>query len=306
MTGCNALAGPVIDIVERTDPTVDLFITGYTHAPYLCLIDGRPVTSAWSYGILFTKIDVELNRVTKDMAVLGGFNVPNFRLVEPAADVAALIDKYQGLVAPVANAVIGTITTDISRSPNAAGESALGDVIADTQLAATAAPGHGEADVAFMNGGGIRANLAHAASGLEADGEVTYGEAWEVQPFNNRLVTMTLSGAQIHELLELQFVIGDILQVSEGFEYAWSSSALVGDKVDPAMIRIDGVALVLGASYRVTVSDFLAAGGGSFGTVLLAGTDRLEGMLDIDAFADYFVVHSPVAPGPQDRITLLP
>lgn len=130
-------------------------------------------------------------------------------------------------------------------------------------------------------------------------------------PFGNNLVTMTLTGAQIDALLELQFDNpepgrGDILQVSAGFEYAWSDSAPAGSKVDPTTIKIGGVPIDLTENYRVTVASFLADGGGIFGPVLLQGTDHLGGVLDVDALADYFAVSSPVAPGPRDRITRLP
>ena len=298
--------GEIVDIVERTDSAVDLFITGHTHRTYVCLIDGRLVTSSWSYGRLFTQIDVELNRVTKDLTPLAVGLWFNTRDVEPAADVAALIDKYDQLAAPIANIVVGTVSTDITSFINAAGESALGDVVADAHLAATAAPGLGDSDVAFMNSGGIRAHLTYLASGEEGDGEVTFAEAFAVHPFGNTLVTISLTGAQIDALLEQQFTTGSgVLQVSQGFEYQWSASAPAGSKIDPTTIKLDGVPMDPDQGYRITVPDFLADGGGNY-TVLLEGTGRLGGPLDVDALADYLATHSPVAPGPRDRITRVP
>jgi 5'-nucleotidase len=257
-------------------------------------------------GRLFTDIRVTLNRVTKDMTVDSINNKFNTQAgVTPDPVLTALIDKYDTLSAPLANAVIGTITSDISRTNNAAGESALGDVIADAQLAATAPAGFGEAVVAFMNPGGIRADLTYAASGAEADGEVTYGEAFTTQPFGNSLVTMTLTGAQIDALLEQQFVVNRILQVSEGFTYEWNASAPTGSKVDPATIKIGGVTVDPATGYRVTVNSFLADGGDGF-SVLVEGTDRLGGEVDLDALVTYFGANSPIPPGPQDRITMVP
>ncbi len=120
-----------------------------------------------------------------------------------------------------------------------------------------------------------------------------------------------MTGAQIDALLELQFdnpVPGssDILQVSGGFEYAWNASAPAGSKVDPATIKIGDVPIDLARDYRATVASFLAAGSGIFGPVLLQGTDRLGGAIDVDALVDFFAVSSPVAPGPRDRTTVLP
>ena len=87
-------------------------------------------------------------------------NNDRHRGVAKAPDLTALIDKYNALSAPLANDVVGSTTASgITRAANAAGESALGDVIADAQLAATSDPLFGGAVVAFMNPGGIRADI---------------------------------------------------------------------------------------------------------------------------------------------------
>jgi 5'-nucleotidase len=308
--GCGTLSGPLYDIVVGLDDAVDLVIGGHNNQRFACMdVDGKAVTMAYHSGRMFTDIDVTLNRVTKDMTVVSIDNKENFQDgVTPAADLTELIDKYDTLSAPLANAVIGDITSDITETNNAAGESALGDVIADAQLSATAPVGFGEAVVAFMNPGGIRDDLFVAEiSGGELPGEVTFGEAFSVQPFGNSLVTMSLTGAQIATLLEQQWVgqsFPRILQVSEGFTYTWDAAALDGSKVDPASIMIGGVPIDPGASYRVTVNSFLADGGDNF-SVLVDGTDRLGGEIDLDALVSYFGANSPVAPGPQDRITRL-
>ena len=229
------------------------------------------------------------------------------RDVPKASLLTALINKYNAIAAPLANRVIGSITTNITRTNNAAGESALGDVIADGQLEATLAQG---AVVAFMNPGGIRADLTYASSSAgEGDGNVTYGEMFTVQPFGNSMVTLTLTGTQIERVLEEQFPnctlpAARILQVSAGFTYTWNTAGGMCDKVDPASISINGVPLDLSASYRVTVNSFLADGGDSFPT-LAQGTNRVGGEVDTDAFEAYFAAHSPVAPGPQNRITVV-
>jgi 5'-nucleotidase len=304
---CNGgLTGAIADIVPQLDDAVDLVIAGHTNDEFICEIDGKWVTMADTAGRLFTDIDVKLNRTTKDMTVVSIENVFNLQSAEDAPDLQALIDKYVTLSAPLANAVIGTITADILRAGNAAGESALGDVIADTQLSATASAATGDAVMAFMNPGGIRTDLIYAASGTEADGEVTYGEAFAVQPFGNSLVTMTLTGDQIHTLLEQQWgAVTNVLQVSSGFTYTWSASGALGDRVDPGSIMLNGVVLDPATGYRVTVNSFLADGGDGF-AVLRDGTNRLGGEVDLDALVTYFGTNSPIAPGPQNRITVLP
>jgi 5'-nucleotidase len=303
------LTGPVADIVPLLDDAVDLVITGHTNDEFVCDINGIWVTMADNRGRLFTEINVMLDRQTKDMTIVTINNQPNLQDgITPDPAVTDLIDKYDALSEALANTVIGEITTDISRIPNAAGESSLGDIIADAQLEATAPVGFGEAEVAFMNPGGIRDDFEFVASGPEADGQVTFGEAFSTQPFGNSLVTMSLTGAQIDALLEQQWLgqsFARILQVSNGFTYTWSLSAPDGDKIDAASIMINGDALDPVASYRVTVNSFLADGGDNF-SVLTEGTDRLGGEIDLDALVTFFEANTPIGPGPQDRITMLP
>ena len=309
--GCVGISGPIVDIVNRLDDEVDVVISGHTHQPYNCSIDGKLVTSAFSFGRLVTKVDLTIDRATGEVTTVAAENKIVTRDVQKDSLLTALINKYNAIAAPLANRVIGSITANITRAANAAGESALGDVIADGQLAATADPALGEAVVAFMNPGGIRADLTYAGSPAgEGDGNVTYGEMFTVQPFGNSMVTMTLTGAQIERLLEEQFAgctlaTARVLQVSAGFTYTWVASGPVCDKVNPATIMLNGVVIDPAASYRVTVNSFLADGGDSF-PILTQGTNRLGGAVDTDAFEAYFAANSPVAPGPQNRITVVP
>ncbi|MGH1489546.1 MAG: bifunctional metallophosphatase/5'-nucleotidase [Acidimicrobiales bacterium] len=303
----SGLTGPIAEIVPQFDDAVDLVIAGHTNDEFICEIDGKWVTMADNRGRLFTDIDVHLDRLTKDMSIVSINNVPNLQEgVKPVRKVTQLIDKYTALSDPLANQVIGTTTTDITEDNTPAGESALGDVIADAQLAATESDITGSAVAAFMNPGGIRADILFEASGDEGPGEFTFGEAFGVQPFGNSLVTMTLTGEQIDTLLEQQW-LGQtnprILQVSEGFSYTWDSSAADGERVDPSTIMIDGVVLDPAAGYRITVNSFLSDGGDNF-SILRDGTDRLGGEVDLDALVTYFGANSPVAPGPQDRISV--
>lgn len=311
--GCVGISGAIVDIVNRFDPEVDVVMSGHTHNAYNCTIGGKLVTSGSSFGRIVSDVDLTISRATGEVVSMAANNVIVTRDVTKAADETALIAKYDAISAPLRNRVIGSISADILRAGNAAGESALGDVIADAQFDATNDPGFGDAVVAFMNPGGIRTDLLYGQiSGGELPGQVTYGESFAVQPFGNSLVTMTITGAQIDTLLEQQFVgCGQptggqkILQVSTGFAYTWSASGGACAKVDPTTIRIGGVAVVPVASYRVTVNSFLADGGDNF-VVLKLGTNRLGGAVDTDALEAYFRAFSPVAPGPQNRITVVP
>jgi 5'-nucleotidase len=289
----------------------------------VCQFNGIPVTSAFSNGRLITDIDMRVDRDTQEVASIAINNRIVTRDVAAASDITALITKYSGFAAPIANRVIGHNTADITRANDDSLEQSMGNVIADAQLEATDDPGFGDAVMSFMNPGGVRGDLLFASSAAgEGDGVVTYGELFTVQPFGNSLVTMTLTGAHIERMLEEQFCglnspangfFFKVLLPSAGFHYTWDQSAAgaadcaAADAVDPASITIGGTQLDLAASYRVTVNSFLADGGDGF-AVLRQGTDRLGGAVDTDAFEAYLAAAEPtgVAPAPLDRIDVTP
>lgn len=320
---CPGLAGDILPIVDKLDPAISVVVSGHTHQAYLCKRNGRTLTSAGFYGRLVSEIDLTLDRVSKAVtAVSANNNLVVNDTIAPAssaiaaaypaqvkdADVQAIVKKYGDLAAPLANRVIGSISTNITHTNNPAGESALGDVIADAQLLATTPGNLGGAVIAFMNPGGIRSDLIFASSSVgKADGKVTYSEAYNVQPFYNTLTTMTLSGTQIKALLERQFdnpSAGQqrFLQISNGFAYTWDNNQPVGSKIVASTIQLNGVVIDAASQYRVTVNSFLSTGGDNF-AVLKNGTNRLGGALDIDALEAYFKANTTVVPGPQNRIT---
>jgi 5'-nucleotidase len=309
---CNNPSGALPPIVERMHPAIDVVVTGHTNWAVNCVIDGKIVTGAAATGRLITDIDLTISRATKNPVQILVNNKIVTQDVPKAADLTTLVAKYKTLSAPLANRVVGSITADITRSQNAAGESSLGNLIADSQYLATKDVGFGEAVVAFMNPGGVRADLTFLSSPEgEGDGVVTYGEIFTVQPFGNSLVTMSLTGAQIDTLLEQQFDnpgVGQsrMLQISDTLRYTWTASAPTGSKVDITSIMIGGVPIDPAATYRVTVNSFLADGGDNF-FVLKDGTNRLGGDVDLDAVEKYFNAQvGPVAPPAQNRITMLP
>ncbi len=312
---CPGISGPIVDIAKGLSADIDAIITGHTHQGYNCRLPdprGNPrlVTSASSFGRLVTEIDLTIDRRTRDVvrATSTATNHVVTRDVAPNAATApmtALVAKYKGLVADIENKVIGTVATKaaVSRTGDASGESPLGNLIADAQLAdPTVISGGVKPVIAFMNPGGIRNDLAVDPT----SGEVTYGSAFTVQPFNNFLVSMDLAGAQIEALLEQQFAgpnatANKVLQVSAGFSYTWKASG--ADRVDPAGITLGGVPLDPAATYRIVTNNFLADGGDNFPAFTL-GTNRLFGGLDIDAFANFLTAKSPYTPGPADRINV--
>ncbi len=317
---CPGVSGPIIDITNRLDDEVDLVISGHTHQPYNCVIDGKPVTSAFSFGRLVTDIDMQVDRSTGDV-VPNGITVNNRIITQDVPKnqgLTELIAHYLEVVAPIRDRPIGNITATIVRTNDASLEQPMGNAIADAQLAATDGADVGQAVLAFMNPGGVRAELTFPTSPVgEGDGVVTFGEAFTVQPFGNSLVTMTLTGAQIETVLEQQFCgVNDtafrVLLPSAGFHYTWDLSQ--AQIVDPnctgdvvSGITLGGQPLVAGTPYRVTVNSFLADGGDGFGG-LLAGTDRLGGEVDTDAFEAYLTAKTPpgLSPPATDRVDVVP
>jgi 2',3'-cyclic-nucleotide 2'-phosphodiesterase (5'-nucleotidase family) len=209
---CAGISGPIVAIAENLDAQIDAVITGHTHQPYVCNIpdpSGAPrmVTSASSFGRVITETNLTINRSSGNVqrAKTTAVNHLVTRNVTPDAELTGIIAKWQSLAGPVANRPVGTITTDITRAINRQTESSLVNLIADAQLAATA-PAPGSAQMAFMNPGGVRADLTYASSSAgEGDGVVTYGEAFTVQPFGNFVTVKTMTGDMIERLLEQQF-----------------------------------------------------------------------------------------------------
>jgi 5'-nucleotidase len=324
---CNAngpgsgLSGDIVPIAQQLSPKIDLVLTGHTHTAYVCDIpdpDGQPrlVTSASSFGRLFTDVEGQINTRSHDFvrSSLTATNVPVTRDVPKDPAVSSIIDTYNTLIAPISNRPVGYISADILGRGATTQEEPLGDVIADSQLEATSSATTGNAVMAFMNPGGIRGDLVYRASGAEGDGVVTYGEAFTVQPFTNLVETVSLTGAQIITMLQQQFTgpnatAPKVLQVSQGFTYTLDNTKTGADKIVTSSVALNGVALDPNATYRVTVNNFLAGGGDNF-TVLTQGTDPVVTAIDLDAFVAYLTAHSsptsPLAPPPANRITVLP
>jgi 5'-nucleotidase len=312
--GPAALSGDVTTIAQKIDPRIDVIFSAHTHQSYVCAVPDpaghrRLVVQGSSFGRAINDTNLLIDRRSGDVirSSVRSVNVPVTRDVTPAADQVALIAKWNALAAPVANRVVGAITSDLVKNPNDQ-ESTIVDLVAESQLAADP-----DGQLAFVNSGGVRAGLTYAGSGAgEGDGNVTNGEAYTVLPFGDILQTESLTGRQIDTVLEQQFQPqsdGSIkfrhLGVSRGLRYAYSASAPVGSKIDPASITLDGVPLDPAASYRVVLHDDLLAGGDSFAG-FTAGSDIVGAGVDLDAFIDYLGAHNPLTAPAPTQVTRLP
>ncbi|MES1256428.1 MAG: bifunctional metallophosphatase/5'-nucleotidase [Acidobacteriota bacterium] len=359
-------------IVKRLDNAVDLMISGHTHAAYNCSATtmdvtgttlanavttprptglpnkvGRlvPVTSASAFGRVLSEVNVTINPATRDITAVSPRNVlvdetdaGILAAIAANPDVKNVVAAYKAAVSPLSNQVVATITADVSSTAAASGEMPAGDLIADAQLQATQPAGLGGAVIAFMNAGGVRASGFIKPAVATYPYNLTFGDAFTVQPFGNSLVTMTLTAQQIKNVLEQQFlgcrgqVVQRIMQISNGFKYTWDSAGTCDTRIRDVSFTPTDVTvyppvatgptdfLVVGGvvqnptkTYRVTVNNFMATGGDGF-TTLIGGTNQLGGAQDIDALVAYLVGYK--APNPaydpasaafnKPRITRLP
>jgi 5'-nucleotidase len=296
---CPGISGPVVELVKKFDKAVDVVVSGHTHQAYSCEIDGRLVTSGDKFGTIVTTIDLKLDPGTRDIVSARADNViVRTGVYAKDPEQTALLEAYDKVAGPIANRTAGSITASLSRTPNDAGESVLGDIIADAQLDATRAGDNG-AVIAFTNPGGIRTDIV-----LKPDGAVSYADVFASQPFRNQLVTLSLTGAQIKAMLEQQWLDPArprILPVSKGFSYAWDNAAPAGSRVPADRMSLNGQRIEAATTYRVTVNNYLSVGGDGF-TVLKQGTAPRFGIYDVDALYAYFQANSPISPATPDRI----
>jgi 5'-nucleotidase len=260
-------------------------------------------------------LDKRTNDVRRDLSTATNHLVDRAALT-PDPAITAVIEKWTPLFGNAATTPVGTITANINRGgiegSDRGVESPIGNLIADAQLWSTSSNG---AQIAFMNPGGLRADLTYASSPAgEGDGVVTFAEAFAVQPFGNTLVTYPMTGAQIISVLQQQCQPAGSsrpflhLGVSQGFTYNLSKTITAGNctSVSVTNVMLNGVLLDPAATFVVTVNNFLADGGDNFTTFGTVTAPRLDGGNDLQAFLNYLGAFSPVSPPSTDRVNELP
>ena len=305
-TGCAGLDGAIVPIIDALDPAISTIVSGHTHHAYACEIERgrarRLLTSAGKNGYLVSDIRLRFEPRTRALVSSRATNVP---VMGGAADpvVAALVDRYVKAAAPAAARIVGRLPGPAMRDVDDR-ESPVARLIADAQLAATRAVNSGGAQISFINASGVRTNLIPAA-----DGSITYGQIFALQPFGSSLVVKTLSGAQLKALLEQQFKtvdgrprIGSLLVPSKGFRFDYDLGRPNGARV--SNLSLDGRPIVAGRQYRVVVNNFLASGGDGF-SVLARGTDAFDAGLDLDAL-EAWLATSPGVPTDKRGAEIVP
>ena len=286
---CTDLGGDIVDIVERLDPAVDLVLSAHTHEAYLCMVGDVPVTQAASYGRLVTHLTLVFEPAGKKLLDVQARNlIVDPQRYEPDPELLAWQATVEArsravLERPIARIGAATIT----RVPNRHGESAMGDLVADAQLAATQALG---AQIALMNSGGIRSDLVLK----DVETPLNFSQVAAVHPFKGTLQVISLTGAQIKAVLEQQWQgegAGSFkpLQISHSFTYRWDGSQPRGQRVLADSLSLDGEPILPTETYRISVNAFLADGGDNFSALTEAGERIDTGIPDLKALTDYLV-----------------
>ncbi len=296
-------------IVNGANSNIDVIVSGHTHLAYNHVINGRPVISSGQYGEKFSNMTIQvdpdtkqilsMNNVVNDMFTGAVSNYADDLTVKPIVDSAVANARVLGAVQ------LGNVTADFNRARQAAGtenrgaESTLGNFVADVQLWSTNQDGF--AQIAFMNPGGLRANIAFGTDG----GIVTFAEAAGVQPFANTLVTLDLTGAQVKQVLEQQWQPAGAsrpilhLGINKELNVAYDPTAAAGSRI--TNVTLKGVPLDPSGVYRVVVNSFLAAGGDNF-TELAKGTNKVDtGKIDLQSMVDWFAVNKVATPDLAQR-----
>jgi len=324
---CPGLSGEIVGIADRLDPAVEVIISGHSHSEYVCTRpDGKIVTQTGSYGRVLSHINLVIDPRTKRVVRKEANNVPvvnevilkdargqplalpaNIAALKKDAAVEALVQRAVALTAPLTGARVGMLSGRLDRAASDAGESTIGNVAADAYLAATSGPAWSAkpAQIAFTNQGGLRNDLA-------GNGPVTFGQLYSVMPFNNSLVSMDLTGAQLLRLLEQQWEQpqpshGNVLSGSANFTYAWDAAKPAGatpgtgQRVVPGSMRLNGAPVEMAQVYRITVNSFMADGGDNF-AILRSGANRQSSGVDLDALSGYFKAAGTLTPPPLGRV----
>lgn len=296
MAACTQLRGPIVDIVKRLDPAIRLVVSAHTHNGYTCQVAGRTVTQGESFGHMLTRIKLTIDPRIADLpqkiTAIQARNVlmDNQRFApDPSLSIFLQALKTRSdevLAQPIARIAVARIDNKI----NDAGESPLGDVVADSQLAATRRLG---AQIAMTNHKSIRESLDSGAGGTN------YAQVAATTPYGNTLILLSLTGSQLLALLEQQSWLDQdrpggpgsrvMLQISHGLSYRWDARRPLGQRVLPGSVKLNGVAVNPRGQYRLSVNSFISQGGDGF-SLLTQGADRVDtGINDLDALSHYLI-----------------
>lgn len=264
--------GELVDIANGVDDEVDIIYGAHNHAYMNAMVDNKLLVQSYSYGTAFSDVDIEIDPKTKDIVTKRAEIITTFQEgMEPDPEISDLLTNYEAAVEPIVNRVVGSAATHLTALRNDNGESVMGNLVADAQRQAM------NTDISLMNPGGIRADIDV--------GDITWGEVYTVQPFNNDLVKMKMTGQQIRDVLNQQWGTNTTMLQISGFTYTWDGRQPSGQRVISIQMP-DGSEMDPNQTYTVTANSFLAGGGDGF-TVFNKAQNKEVGPVDLDALVDF-------------------
>ncbi|SMB98757.1 2',3'-cyclic-nucleotide 2'-phosphodiesterase / 3'-nucleotidase [Thermanaeromonas toyohensis ToBE] len=311
VTSTGELAGEARDVLDQMKDHLDALITGHTHREIATIYKGTPVVQALSYGKAYGKIELYYDKQLKKVVRASVEVIKPSPTLYPNPEASSLVQKWKEVIGPKVNTVIARTVVPLSKTFTSAGESVLGDLIADAQRYTLGA------DIAIMNGGGIRADINL--------GDITWGELYSVQPFGNVLFKVPLTGAQIKQVLEEgienyyrlynKLPRGHLPVQVSGIKFTWDYNKPFGQRIILTSLKLeDGSPLDLNKTYIVAVNEFVATGGDDFNTFkTLYEADKkgyyaryYTGIVDLDALIAYLQkLPQPIKYNLQNRIAVV-
>ena len=272
---------------------IDVIVASHDHAPLqTARVEGKTtIVDAGAYTQYLGRLEIVVDPATHKMkdAVRAGelIAVAASQTQKPDQEIASLVESRRSEAAKYTDRVVGTLRSDLDGSSR--DENAIGDLIGDAFVEYGRRQGW-KTDVAFYNAAGIRASLR--------SGNVTYGQLYQVLPFENSIVSVDLTGAQLREVLEDASGRAGRLQIGGG-SWAYRFSNAGGQRVLDATIA--GAPLDLARVYHVATIDYLLLGGDGH-TWFAKGTNVIYGDVEVDAVAAYLTAHTPLDPKVEGRI----
>ncbi len=318
---CVNPSGPAIDLARQVSPSIDAIVTGHWHAAFNCSLpdpagNPRPVVEAANHGRLINEINLQLDRRTGEVLrpATTSVNHAVTRDVAPDPKIQKVVDYWAAAGDRKYAEPVATITGDFTRTPNGAGESTMADLAADVHL--WTARQDGPADLGLVaaqpavGSTALRGDLLVAPGNKpnDAPGRVLLGESWDAYGYGNPVLTVSLTGAQLDAVLEQQWQPqpnGSVkfapLALSGNTSYVYDASRPVGDRVDPADVRINGSALDPGKTYRVAALAYTVIGADGY-PAFKSATNAVRNNTDHETFVDYLKAHRRLTPAPLTRV----
>ncbi|MGK4585742.1 bifunctional metallophosphatase/5'-nucleotidase [Kitasatospora sp. HPMI-4] len=323
-------SGPAYELALRVSPDIDAIVTGHWHCAFNMMVPDpngvpRPFVEAGCYGQLINEINLRLDPATGRVvrALTTSTNHPNTRDVAPDPELKQVVDYWAGYAERRSKTAVAKQTASFTRQTNRAGESTLGDLVADWAYWAGRQPQEPMNDGnAYPAAPAELAVIAIAprvgqciigddlAYDTRSHGTVTFGKVFNAVGYGDAIVTATVTGAQIHDALEQQWsdAGGGALRfaplaVSHNVHYAFDATGTVGHRVDPRDVLIDGKPLDLTRRYRIAMPAYTLIDGDGY-PAFTGYTEPFRHTRDFENFPAYLKARKRISPAPLNRVSV--